>query len=184
MSLIKREHQTAWPMETVWNQELVDNTFRDLLHNFFGGSGVFDRVVEATTHLMRVEEYVDGEECVIRAELPGIDPRKDIDLTVTDGVLHLSAKREERTEEERPDGYRSEFRYGHLTRNLRLPEGATERTSPRRTRTASWRYGCLHPSPPSPKWPRGSRSAGREHAGPACPSEAGMKHRVGATDRQ
>ena len=146
MSLMKRDRPTAWPLETVWNQDLVDTAFRDMLHNFFGGSGLFDRVVEGATHMMRVEEFVDGEACVMRAELPGLDPRKDVEITVADGVLHVSAKREERTEEERPDGYRSEFRYGHLTRDLRLPEGATEADV-----TATYKDGILEVRVPAPK---------------------------------
>ena len=148
MSLMKRERHPGWPLETVWNQDLVDTAFRDMLHNFFGGSGVFDRVVEGATHMMRIEEFVEGETCVMRAELPGMDPRKDVEITVADGVLHLSAKREERTEEERPDGYRSEFRYGHLTRDLRLPEGATEADV-----TATYKDGILEVRVPAPKPP-------------------------------
>jgi HSP20 family protein len=143
---MKRERHTAWPLETVWNQDLVDSAFRDMLHNFFGGTGVFDRLVEGATHMMRVEEFIEGDECVIRAELPDIDPRKNIELTVADGVLHLSAKREERTEEERPDGYRSEFRYGLLTRDLRLPEGATEADV-----KATYKDGILEVRVPAPK---------------------------------
>ena len=117
-----------------------------MLHNFFGGSGVFDRVVEGATHMMRVEEFVDGETCAIRAELPGIDTEKDVEITIADGVLHLSAKREERTEEERPDGCGSEFRYGRLTRDLRLPEGATEADV-----TATCKDGILEMRVPAPK---------------------------------
>ena len=146
MNLMKREQRTAWPLEMVWTQDLVDNAFRDMLHNFFGGSGVFDRLVEGATHLMRVEEFVDGEECVMRAELPGIDPRKDVEITVSDGLLHLSAKREERAEEERPDGYRSEFRYGHLRRDIRLPEGATDADV-----KATYKDGILEVRVPAPK---------------------------------
>jgi HSP20 family protein len=146
MNVMKREQRTTWPLEMVWNQDLVDSAFRDMLHNFFGGSGVFDRLVEGATHLVRVEEFVDGEECVMRAELPGIDPRKDVELTVVDGVLHLSAKREERSEEERSDGYRSEFRYGQLTRDFRLPEGATDADV-----RATYKDGILEVRVPAPK---------------------------------
>jgi HSP20 family protein len=33
---------------------------------------------------------------VIRADLPGIDPDKDVELTVADGMLHIQAERRER----------------------------------------------------------------------------------------
>ena len=76
---------------------------------------------------MKVEEFVEDGTYVIRAEIPGIDPDKDVDITVADGILHLTATREERSEEERPEGYRTEFHYGSLRRSIRLPEGASRR---------------------------------------------------------
>jgi HSP20 family protein len=76
--------------------------------------------------LIRVDEYRDGETEVIRADLPGIDPEKDVEITVADGVLHITADRriEDRAEEK---GYlRHEIRYGRLARTLPLPEGVSE----------------------------------------------------------
>jgi HSP20 family protein len=76
--------------------------------------------------LIRVDEYRDGDTEVIRAELPGIDPEKDVKLTVSDGMLRISAERrvEEKTEDK---GYlRHELRYGSMTRTLPLPDGVAE----------------------------------------------------------
>jgi HSP20 family protein len=75
---------------------------------------------------IRVDEFRDGATEIIRAELPGIDPAKDVELTVSDGVLRIKAER--RTEEKSEDkGYtRHEMRYGSLTRTLPLPEGVQE----------------------------------------------------------
>ena len=126
MSLIKRERRAAWPLEPTWSDERVDRMFRDMFRDFFTGGALMDRLFDGSTGMMRLEEFVDGDTCVIRAELPGLDPEKDVEITVADGVLHLRAHREERTEEEQPDGYRSEFRYGRLERSVRLPEGVTE----------------------------------------------------------
>ena len=72
---------------------------------------------------MRVEEYVEDGELHIRAEIPGVDPEKDIDITIDRGRIAIRAEREERTEKTE-DGYRSEFRYGSYRRVLPLPEGA------------------------------------------------------------
>jgi HSP20 family protein len=116
----------AWPALPSWPEERIDRMFRDMFRDFFAGRVMLDRYVEAATHAMHIEEFIEDGTCVIRAELPGIDPDKGIEITVSDGVLHLSAKREEREEEERPSGYRSEFRYGSFERSIRLPEGATE----------------------------------------------------------
>jgi HSP20 family protein len=74
--------------------------------------------------LIRVDEYRDGDTQVIRAEIPGIDPERDVELTVQDGMLRIHAER--RVEEETEDkGYtRHELRYGTMTRTLPLPDRA------------------------------------------------------------
>jgi HSP20 family protein len=62
----------------------------------------------------------------VRAELAGIDPDKDVEITVKDGMLQITAERrvEEKTEDK---GYtRHELRYGSFSRALPLPEGASE----------------------------------------------------------
>lgn len=75
---------------------------------------------------LRVEEFVEDKTLVVRAELPGIDPDKDVDLEVTDGQLRIKAHREEKSEQKEKDSYRSEFRYGSFSRTIPLPAGATE----------------------------------------------------------
>ena len=76
---------------------------------------------------LRVEEIHEDGNLVIRAELPGVDPDKDVDVSVTDHVLHISAKREERKEQKKDkDNYRSEFRYGEFSRDIHLPSGVTQ----------------------------------------------------------
>ena len=141
MSLGQRE--STWPLDLVLTEDRVDKVFRDMFRGFFGeGWGDWP----ADTKPMKVEEFVEDDTCVIRAELPGIDPDKDVEITVADGILHLTATREERTEDERPDGYRTEFHYGSLQRSLRLPEGASPDDI-----TASYRDGILEVRVPAPK---------------------------------
>ena len=76
----------------------------------------------AASHPMRVEDYVKDGTYVLRAELPGVDPEKDIEVTVSKGVLTISAQRQEETE----DKHRSEFHYGAFARSVTLPESADE----------------------------------------------------------
>ena len=71
---------------------------------------------------MRVEDYVKDGRYVVRAELPGLDPEKELTVTVSHGILTIKADREEKTE----DKHRSEFRYGSFVRHLTLPAGADE----------------------------------------------------------
>jgi HSP20 family protein len=77
--------------------------------------------------MVRVEELTEEGAYVIRAELPGIDPDRDVEITVADGVLALRAERREEKKEEKSGGvYRTEFRYGSFYRAVPLPTGAKE----------------------------------------------------------
>ncbi len=75
---------------------------------------------------LKVEEYEDDGELVVRAEMPGIDPDEDVEITVADHRLHLRAERRTETTTEDKKGFRSEFHYGSFERSIRLPVGATE----------------------------------------------------------
>lgn len=77
------------------------------------------------TEPLRVEEFTEGDELVVRAEMPGIDPDEDVEIQVSDHRLHLRAERREESEKQEKGGYRSEFRYGSFVRSLPLPAGAT-----------------------------------------------------------
>ncbi len=73
-------------------------------------------------HAMRLEDYIEDGKYLVRAEIPGIDPEKDVEITVGDGVLTIRAERSE----EKVEKHRSEFRYGSFQRSIRLPAGARE----------------------------------------------------------
>jgi HSP20 family protein len=75
---------------------------------------------------MKVEEYRDNGTVVVRAELPGIDPEKDVEVTVEDGLLRIHAERTKESKYENATCYHSEFHYGAFDRSIRLPAGATE----------------------------------------------------------
>ncbi|MBO2447956.1 Hsp20/alpha crystallin family protein [Actinomadura barringtoniae] len=66
---------------------------------------------------MRIEHFTEAGEYVIRAELPDLDPDKDVEITVSGGVLRIHAERHEEKKEDR----RTEFRYGSFTRSMILP---------------------------------------------------------------
>ncbi|MCV7103418.1 Hsp20/alpha crystallin family protein [Mycobacterium palustre] len=83
---------------------------------FVGLRPAFDACV------MRLEDEMKDGRYVVRAEIPGVDPGKDIDITVRDGQLSIKA---ERSEKKDFDG-RSEFSYGSFLRTVSLPAGADE----------------------------------------------------------
>ena len=76
---------------------------------------LFPRWREAE-ELIRVEEFREDGALVIRADLPGIDPDKDVELTVSDGMLHIEAERREEEKREEKGYVRQELRYGSLSR--------------------------------------------------------------------
>jgi HSP20 family protein len=96
--------------------------------------------------LIRVEEFRDEEALVIHADLPGIDPEKDVELTVADGMLHIEAERHEEEKREEKGYVRQELRYGALSRSLPLPEGVTAADI-----TATYKAGVLEVRIPEPK---------------------------------
>ncbi|HUX05643.1 MAG TPA: Hsp20/alpha crystallin family protein [Acidimicrobiales bacterium] len=73
--------------------------------------------------MIKIEEYREGDEMVVRAELPGVDPDKDVDVEVLDGALVISAEKTESSEKSERHFHRSEFRYGSLTRSIPIPSG-------------------------------------------------------------
>lgn len=71
------------------------------------------------------EPYVDlidtGKEFKLSAELPGVS-KKDIDITVTDDSIEISAKAEKEEKEEKEGYLRQERGYTQFYRRLVLPE--------------------------------------------------------------
>lgn len=74
----------------------------------------------ASEHTIRIEESVDEDGYLLRAELPGFDPEHDIQVTADEGLLTISAKRKAKE----GNGKHTEFQYGAFTRTTRLPSGA------------------------------------------------------------
>ncbi|MFL6061179.1 MAG: Hsp20/alpha crystallin family protein [Marmoricola sp.] len=65
------------------------------------------------------ESHRDGDDLVLRLELPGVDVASDVSVEVVDGRLVISGERRDQREES--TGRRlSEFRYGAFKRTFRL----------------------------------------------------------------
>jgi HSP20 family protein len=88
--------------------------------------------------LIRVEEFREDGTLVIRADLPGVDPDKDVEVTVSDGTLCLEAERHAEAVPDEKGYVRQELRYGSLSRTLPLPVDVTEADI-----TASYKDGVL-----------------------------------------
>jgi HSP20 family protein len=73
---------------------------------------------------IRIEDRTEDHRYIVRAEVPGVDPTRDVHLTSTGQALRLEVTRTG----SRQDTERSEFHYGTFVRTIALPEGAVEAT--------------------------------------------------------
>lgn len=112
MTMISRREPIEWPD---WFGRRMDDWWPELRMEPLLKGGV------------RVEEYREDETLVIRAELPGIDPEKDVEISIHGGMLHIKGERTEHEDERKKSYYRSEFRYGMFERSVPLSAGATEK---------------------------------------------------------
>lgn len=103
--------------------------------------------------LIKVEEFTEAGNLVVRAELPGIDPEKDVQITVEGGQLQITAERREEEEREDRRFHRRELRYGSFSRTVPLPEGTDEQAI-----SASYRNGVLEVRVPTPQSPPASEA--------------------------
>jgi HSP20 family protein len=100
---------------------------------------------ERAGDLIHLEEYTENGALVIKVELPGIDPDRDVEISIHHDVLHIEAqRREEETTADR-DYVRRELRYGSFRRDLALPKGISESDV-----SASYRDGILEIRVPMP----------------------------------
>lgn len=118
------------------------NTFGDLISWMENELGGFPAQGKRGPAPMRIEDYVEDGNYVVRAELPGIDPDKDVEITIANGLLQVRAERREETK----DDQRSEFRYGSFSRTVTLPAGADAAKA-----KATYKDGVLQIRIPVPK---------------------------------
>jgi HSP20 family protein len=148
MALLKREARPALPVTTVEPVDpfgLIDRMFDvwPLMRPFRFPTLMMRRIPD---EFIRVEEYEEDGVVVVRAELPGIDPDKDVDVTITDGMLRIEAERRQEEHKEGTGYVRREMSYGSFTRTLPLPEGVSEADI-----EASYKDGILEIRVPVPE---------------------------------
>jgi HSP20 family protein len=88
-------------------------------------SGGQQRGREAAEWAPPIDVVQKDDDLVVRAELPGAK-LEDVEVTVHQGVLTISGKREEQSEEERGGYLVRERRSGSFRRSLQLPERVDE----------------------------------------------------------
>ncbi len=104
--------QRSWDPFTVLAR--MDRDFDDLVRRTWGGQGRTAGFVPA------VEVVRDGEDVVVRLELPGVDVERDVNIEVERGKLVISGERRTATEGE--GVLVRELRYGAFRREFALPQ--------------------------------------------------------------
>lgn len=143
MALMRKEEETSPDLF-----ERILGRWPDLLHR------PMVMWPASLSNLLQVEQYRSDGELVIKADIPGIDPERDVEITVNDDVLQITAERREEQSKEDKDFYHREVRYGSFRRRLQLPEGATESDI-----TATYKNGVLEVRVKIPEQPESKATA-------------------------
>ena len=138
---------TPWrPMrelETI--QRRMDDLFKDLSERFFG-PGARERSVWGTeAWAPAIESHVDKDTLIVKADLPGIDP-KEVSISVTGNQLTIEGERKREEKKEEKDYFYREVAYGKFSRTMTLPEGVDADKV-----KASYKNGVLEITMPAPK---------------------------------
>src|SRR6201981_3419664 len=100
----------------------VDRWMRD----FFGPAPASDWAKPVADGFSPAAEIVkDGEDAVVRLELPGVDVEKDVNVEVDHGRLVIHGERRDEHAEEKDGRMLREVRYGSFRRSFRLPAHIT-----------------------------------------------------------
>lgn len=93
----------------------------EIFDRFFEPEGVGNGLTKEWAPRVDVEET--DKEILVKADLPGVEP-KDVDVTVTDGTLILRGEKKEEKEEKSKHSHRVERFVGRFYREIPLPAGA------------------------------------------------------------
>lgn len=89
---------------------------------FFGTTGPTGSQIAFNPAAETVRE---GDDAVVRMELPGLDLARDIEVEVTTGRLVISGERRDERSEESEGRHLREIRYGRFERSFALPRHVT-----------------------------------------------------------
>ena len=93
---------------------------RDFVDRFFGDFALPNLMFEGAEWTPAFDVSETDSELIIKAEVPGMD-KKDINITVSDGMLTIKGEKKHEKKEENEHYHRVETHYGTFSRALRLP---------------------------------------------------------------
>lgn len=97
----------------------TQDRFNRLFHQTFSNLAE-DEQLTTRAWAPPVDIFETDHDLVLKAELPGIDP-KDVEARVEDGTLYLTGERKHEKEVKEESYHRVERSYGTFTRSFRLP---------------------------------------------------------------
>ena len=108
---------------TLWSRPAwdVDRWRRE----FFGPAAATDWIKPVTALRPAAEISRDGEDAVVRLELPGVDVEKDVNVEVDHGRLVIHGERRDEHAEDNDGRTLREVRYGSFRRSFQLPAHVT-----------------------------------------------------------
>ncbi|OBJ08013.1 heat-shock protein Hsp20 [Mycobacterium sp. 1165196.3] len=96
------------------------------LRDFFGPAAAADWNTPATSGLRPAAEIVkDGDDAIVRVELPGVDVDRDVKVEVDRGRLVIHGEHRDEHAEEKEGRTLREIRYGSFRRSFQLPAHVT-----------------------------------------------------------
>jgi HSP20 family protein len=90
-----------------------------------GWSGSREKAPAMAGFVPAVEVVRDGEDVVVRVELPGVDVERDVAIEVDRGKLVISGERRDARSEQAEGVLVRELRYGQFRREFALPPGVS-----------------------------------------------------------
>ncbi|OBI44232.1 Hsp20/alpha crystallin family protein [Mycobacterium colombiense] len=96
------------------------------LRDFFGPAAAADWNTPATSGFKPAAEIVkDGDDAIVRVELPGVDVDQDVNVEVDRGRLVIHGEHRDQRSEEKEGRTLREIRYGSFRRSFQLPAHVT-----------------------------------------------------------
>jgi HSP20 family protein len=102
--------------------EEMERMFNDFFQQRFFAPSWMPRFKfpELTEVSASVDMFEEGDDLVVKAELPGMK-KEDINVDLNDDVITISGEKKSEERTERKDFHRVERTFGSFTRRLRLP---------------------------------------------------------------
>ncbi len=134
---------TPWrPMRDL---ETLERRMADLFERFWGPSERERSVWGTEGWAPSIESRVDNGNLIVKADLPGIDP-KEVSISVLGNQLTIEGERKREEKKEEKDYFYQEVSYGKFSRTIPLPEGAEADKV-----KANYKNGVLEITIPAPK---------------------------------